>query len=94
MNDQLKFDPATLTVAKGTTVTWRNASASVHTITFNPAQAANKADATLPDGVQPFDSGDLNPGQTFQHTFDTPGTYKYYCAPHEMVGMVGTIVVN
>jgi plastocyanin len=56
--------------------------------------AANKADAALPSGAQAWNSGDINPGQTFTHTFDTPGTYKYFCIPHEVAGMTGTIVVT
>jgi plastocyanin len=94
MTDQLKFDPATLTVPRGTTVTWRNASQVVHTVTDDPNKAANKADAEVPSGAQTWDSGDVNPGQTFTHTFDTPGTYKYFCQPHETAGMVATIIVN
>ena len=94
MTDALKFEPATLTVAKGTTVTWHNSSQTVHTVTDEPAKASKQDDAALPSGAQGWDSGNLNPGQTFSHTFDTPGTYKYFCIPHEMAGMTGTIVVT
>ena len=82
MTDALKFEPASLTIAKGTTVTWRNSSQMVHTVTDDPGKASNKADAALPSGAQAWDSGNLNPGQTFSHTFDTPGTYNYFCIPH------------
>jgi len=40
--------------------------------------------------------GDSNPawhGSTFQVTFTAPGTYRYYCALHDDLGMVGTIKV-
>jgi plastocyanin len=94
MSDALRFEPATLTVARGATVTWRNSSATMHTVTDDPGKAANKADAALPSGAQPWDSGNIDPGQTFQHTFDTPGTYKYFCTPHEAAGMVATITVT
>jgi plastocyanin len=50
---------------------------------------------TADDGS--FDSGILNPGDTFSLTFDTPGTSAYYCQIHGGpggVGMAGTIVVN
>jgi plastocyanin len=94
LTDSLRFEPATLTVARGTTVTWRNMSQIVHTVTDDPAKAATPADAQLPSGAQPWDSGNLNPGQTYTHTFDTPGTYKYFCVPHETAGMVATIVVT
>jgi plastocyanin len=94
MTDALKFEPASLTVAKGTTVTWRNTTQTVHTVTDDPAKASNKADAALPSGAQAWDSGNIDPGQSFSHTFDTPGTYKYFCQPHEMAGMTATIVVT
>jgi plastocyanin len=94
LTDSLKFDPATLTVPRGTTVTWRNTSQVAHTVTDDPSKAANAADAQLPSGVQPWDSGNLNPGQTFTHTFDVPGTYKYFCQPHEAAGMVATVTVS
>jgi plastocyanin len=71
------FTPATLTVAAGTTVTWTNNDAVPHT-------------ATASDGT--FDSGNLNPGQSFSFTFPTPGSFPYVCQYH--AGMQGTIVVQ
>jgi Copper binding proteins, plastocyanin/azurin family len=35
-----------------------------------------------------------NPGQPFSHKFDTRGTYRHFCTPHEMAGMTATIVVT
>lgn len=94
MTDANKFDPASVSIAKGGTVTWKNGSSTQHTSTDDPSKAANKADAGLPSGAQPWDSGMLNPGQSFSHTFDVAGTYKYFCIPHESVGMLGTITVT
>jgi plastocyanin len=95
MADDNKFNPAAVTIAKGGTITWTNKSATMqHSVTFDPSKAVNKADAQLPEGVQPFDSGLLQPGATYSHTFDTAGTYKYFCIPHESLGMVGTVVVQ
>lgn len=61
------FGPQTLTVDVGTTVTWTNEDAVVHTVTAD-------------DGS--FDSGNLSTGDTFSQTFDTAGTYSYHCTPH------------
>ena len=33
-------------------------------------------------------------GFEYEHTFDTKGTYEYFCQPHESLGMVGTIEVT
>jgi plastocyanin len=71
------FTPATLTVPAGTTVTWTNNDPVPHT-------------ATASDGS--FDSGNLNPGQSFSFTFATPGSFSYVCQYH--AGMKGTIVVQ
>ncbi len=89
MTDALKFDPASVTVPRGTMVTWRNTSQTAHTVTDDPAKAANPADAQLPSGAQAWDSGNVDPGQTFSHTFDTPGTYKYFCTPQRDGGHAG-----
>ncbi|HEY1297548.1 MAG TPA: plastocyanin/azurin family copper-binding protein [Chloroflexota bacterium] len=94
LTDALRFDPMSLTVPKGTSVTWRNASQMSHTVTDDASKASNPSDVLLPDGTQPWDSGTLEPGQTFTHTFDVAGTYKYFCQPHEAAGMTATIVVT
>jgi plastocyanin len=94
MTDDNKFSPATLTVAKGTTVTFNNSSQMIHSATDDPTKAVNKPDAQLPDGAQPWDSGLLQPGQMWTHTFDVAGTYKFFCVPHETLGMLGTITVQ
>jgi plastocyanin len=94
MTNDNKFDPAQVTVAKGTAVTWQNASTMVHSATDDPSKAVNKSDAALPSGAQPWDSGLLQPGQSWSHTFDVAGTYSYFCVPHETLGMVGKITVQ
>jgi plastocyanin len=61
------FDPGTITIAAGTTVTWTNNDTATHTVTAD-------------DGS--FDSGNIATGQTFSMTFNTPGTFTYHCAIH------------
>jgi len=70
------FGPAAITVTVGDTVTWTNDDDSPHTVTA--------------DGGA-FDSGNLEPGQTFSFTFSEPGTFAYACQYHDE--MVGTITV-
>ena len=49
----------------------------------------------IPDKADPWDSGYLrNPGDHFAVTFHVEGVYDYFCAPHEMLGMVGRLVVG
>jgi plastocyanin len=98
MNDQLRFMPENLSIAVGQTVTWLNAGAIPHTATGDPAKnpvaKAHPEYAQLPVGAEPWDSGLLQPGQSFTHTFAVPGTYAYFCLPHVLSGMLGTITVQ
>ena len=72
--DNFTFTPATLTVAAGTTVTWKNEDDSPHRI-------GDK------DGT--FKSAALDTDDTFSHTFATAGVYPYICTIHPyMVGKI------
>lgn len=74
------FAPANITVEPGTTVTWVQNGDNPHTTTSY-------------DGL--WDSGLIQPGGgSFSYTFDEPGTYEYYCIPHEDLGMVGSVTVT
>jgi plastocyanin len=94
MTDSFQFQPANITVPRGGTVTWTNTGQSPHTVTDDPSKAASPADSVLPAGAEPWDSGMINAGGTFSHTFDTPGQYTYFCIPHESLGMVARITVT
>jgi plastocyanin len=75
------FDPANITVEPGTTVTWVQSGDNPHTTTSY-------------DGL--WDSGMIEGGSggTFSFTFEEPGTYDYYCIPHESMGMIGSVTVT
>jgi plastocyanin len=76
------FSPKTVTVTKGSTIHWVNATATTHTITpDNSGQAGAWTSQTV--------SGS---GTAFDHTFDSAGTYDYHCTIH--AGMTGTIKVQ
>lgn len=61
------FSPMAVTVARGTTVTWRNLDEEPHTVV----------------GVDgSFRSGALDQADTFSMRFDRPGVYKYVCSIH------------
>lgn len=91
--NKLKFVPAQITVKVGDTVRWQNASVLVHTVTDDPNLVAKEADYALPDGAEPFNSGNLKPKESYEHTFTVPGTYRYFCIPHEAAKMIGEVVV-
>ena len=64
---QFAYQPKTLEVPVGTTVTWTNADGASHSVT-----ATNGA----------FDSGLFGQGGTFTQKFDQPGTFAYVCTRH------------
>jgi plastocyanin len=89
----LAFQPNLITIKVGQSVEWENVGNEVHHATSDPSLAIKPTEVTNPPGAVPFDSGFLRPGETFTHTFDVPGEYKYTCVVHEAKGMIGTIVV-
>lgn len=93
MRPNLTFFPATVTIQAGESVTWRNTSGFFHTATGDPSKAIDPSHVSLPEGADPWDSGLVGAGEEFTRTFDVPGEYRYFCDPHELQEMVGTIVV-
>ena len=98
------FRPETVTVEVGETVVWRNTSKQGHTVTAYGDQlpdgaeyfASGDADSQSAAEEAWMDDagGRLGQGETFEHRFETPGEYGYFCIPHEEVGMVGVVTVE
>lgn len=93
MDNRLRFLPDTVRVRVGDAVRWENGSDVIHTVTADPDRAARADNVSLPEGVAPFDSGDIVPGGVYVRVFRVPGTYAYVCVPHELAGMVGVVIV-
>ncbi len=92
-NESLRFSPATVCLKVGGTVTWHNVTNNLaHTTTDEPQLAANPADASIPKGGRGWDHP-LPPGHSAKVKFTAPGVYKYFCIPHETLGMLGKVVV-
>ncbi len=94
MSADLRFVPDTVEVQVGDTVVWTNTSQEVHTVTAHPERVRDPDQVTLPEGAEPFDSGNMFEGDVFRHVFTVPGTYAYVCVPHDLAGMVGVVVVR
>ena len=71
------YKPENLEVKAGTTVTFTNLDTFAHTVT-----AKDKS----------FDSGNMDEGATFEHTFSEAGTFEYLCAIHN--SMTGKVTVS
>ena len=71
------FGPRRIEIPVGGSITWTNNDPLVHTITAD-------------DGS--WDSGPIEPGKTWTHTFTQPGEYAFHCTPHPF--MKAVIVVR
>lgn len=76
------FVPSNLTINTGDVVTWVNNDTTAHTTTSGQPGTAT--------GL--WDSGVLAPGQSFSQTFNSSGTFPYYCTLH--TSMTGAITVQ
>ena len=95
------FTPETTKIGTGEVVKWFNDTDEAHTVTA--------VEDSRPEGTEYFSSGGstseeeatrnlsdelIDPGESFEWTFDEPGTYRYYCIPHRGDGMEGSVVVE
>lgn len=71
------YSPSVIKVSSGTTVTWKNDDQIIHTVT---------------DLGGKFDSGFIQPAETWQYTFDSNDTYYYFCSIHPW--MKGAVIVS
>jgi plastocyanin len=74
----IKFNPGSVTVNAGDTVTWVNDDSVGHDVTA--------------DGFKSGDPGAMQNGDTFEHTFDAAGKFDYVCTVHP--GMEGSVTVK
>lgn len=86
------FDPVGLLIEPGQTVRWI-CDANVHTTTaYHPKNDHHSL--RIPNDAQAWNSDFLMPGQHYEVLLTVEGVYDYFCAPHEIAGMVGRIIVG
>ncbi len=68
----LCYIPSLVEINAGESVTWQNQDVAFHSVTSGTYEN--------PDGL--FDSGHLDPYQSFTLTFDNTGEYDYFCTLH------------
>lgn len=75
------FAPPAISITTGTTVTWKwTGLGGSHNVVAESGSFESEMASEK--------------GHTFEHTFDSTGTYKYVCVPHESMGMKGVVVVK
>ena len=103
MTDGLAYEPKQVKVEAGTTLTFENVGSIGHTVTAYEdkipdgasyfASGGYDSEQAAKDAYGNEQGGNIPKGETYEVTLETTGTYEYYCIPHEMNGMVGTIKV-
>jgi plastocyanin len=81
------YSPKTVTVAVGTTVTWVDQGQAPHSVTAN--DGSFDSSPGCPGNI----SKCLQTGDSYSHTFSTPGTIAYHCSVHGLA-MSGTVIVQ
>ncbi|WP_222919597.1 plastocyanin/azurin family copper-binding protein [Natrinema sp. SYSU A 869] len=101
MTGDFGFDPAVMTIGTDRTVIWENTSNVDHTVTASEAELPDDAAYFASGGFESeraarnnVTAGLFSPNSEYERTFEVPGTYEYYCIPHESSGMVGTVQVE
>jgi len=78
----LAFEPSNLTINEGDSIKFINNKLAPHNAVFEGHE-----DLSHPDLA-------FAPGESWVETFNSAGTYEFYCEPHRGAGMVGKVVVN
>ncbi len=76
------YIPSQITVRVGQSITWLNLDSAFHSVTSG----------TYDNPTDTFDSGYMDPYQTFTLTFDEGGTINYFCTLHPW--MYGQVIVE
>ena len=75
------YEPADLTFKVGERITFKITSETeFHTFTI--------------DELDLYETADAGESYEFTITFETAGTYRLYCVPHETLGMIGEVIVQ
>jgi plastocyanin len=83
--ESLRFSPKSFEIAVGTTVEWVW-EADGHNIVVDSQPAGSEWSGTPGDDL-------YGEGYTHEYTFEVPGSYEYYCGPHQSFAMVGSFTV-
>lgn len=97
---EYKYVPAALTIKPGDTVIFKGISGGLHNVQFYPdsipAGASEALDAAITNKQGPLASALVGEGDSITITFPATlpvGEYKFFCLPHQTMGMVGVITL-
>ena len=78
----LAFEPSKITINAGDKIKFVNNKLAPHNAVFDGNESLSHTDLAFA------------PGESWEKTFASAGTYDFYCEPHRGAGMVGTVVVK
>lgn len=81
-NRVMVYEPEIVRIEPGDTVVW---------VSVDAMHNAQSIDGMIPEGA---DSWASPLSEDFEMTFEVEGTYGYLCEPHQMLGMVGLVLVG
>lgn len=98
----LSFEPGIVHIVPGGTVQWQiegHEQIDHHQHSVVAYHPDTHGSQRVPDGAEPWDSGLLFEGDTYEHTFEQEGIHDYLdgrdlCISHEQLGAVGRVVVG
>jgi plastocyanin len=98
---EYKYMPAALTIKAGDTVIFKSVSGGLHNVQFYADSivpgSAEMLDAAITNKQGPLASALVGEGDSITITFPAgipAGEYKFFCLPHQTMGMVGAITVE
>ena len=93
MTGNYEFVPSELTIKQGDSVKWLMTTTKAHEVASGTVIEGPDGREGVPDGLwksETFSKMD----ESFTHTFNSAGTFPYYCESHVDQGMIGSITVE
>ena len=91
MTGDYEFVPSSLTIKQGDSVKWVVTSKKPHEVASGTVIEGEDGMEGVPDGL--WETGKMASG-SFTYTFNSTGTFPYYCDAHLDQGMIGSITVE
>lgn len=89
--EDARFEPQVIQAQPGDIIRFEVVE-GLHTVTaYHPE---NRRPLRIPGNADPFDSGMITAGQTWDLKLEITGVYDYFCLPHERMGHAGRILVG
>lgn len=88
--DNMAFEPKNVTISRGESVRWINAESGIIPI----PHSSTSGDPSDDDPGAIWDSGTIQPGESFTRQFDEVGVFEYYCTFHPQVSAMRNATVT